>query len=310
MLKEFIKTMQKCGILIEKGTLPHLCVELNKIILSQKIPGLKISYRTFQERVKIKIVVEKENSIEKPIFLCFGILKKEGRQMILPEIILKEGSRAKILGFCAFPQAENVFHKMKAEIKLKKGAELFYQERHYHGENFGTQVCSNFKVSIDPEATFKNEFVLDKGSVGKLKIFLEAKLKENAFCQILNRVIGKGKKDEIEIYDKILLNGENSRSLNKIRGVVIGGGKMFFKGQTDAGRKAKGARGHIDCQEIVVGKKSIAQSIPIISVENPQARITHEASVGKINQKELETLMTRGLSERQAIDFIIRGVIK
>ena len=299
--------MQKCGILMEKNTFPHLCVESNKIISAQKIPGLKISYRTFQEGVKIKIVVEKENSIERPIFLCFGVLGKEGKQMILPQIILKEHSRAKILAFCAFPRARNVFHKMEAEIKLKKGAELFYQERHYHGENFGAEVLPNLKVSIGQGATFKNEFVLDKGSVGKLKIFLKAQLKENAFCEILNKVIGKGRKDEIEIYDEILLNGENSRSLNKIRGVVIGGGKMFFKGQTEA--KAKNARGHIDCQEIVVGN-SIAQSLPVIIIKNPQARITHEASVGKINQKELETLMTRGLSERQAIDFIIKGVIK
>ncbi|NCF75289.1 MAG: FeS assembly protein SufBD, partial [Xanthomonadaceae bacterium] len=51
--------------------------------------------------------------------------------------------------------------------------------------------------------------------------------------------------------------------------------------------KAKGASGHIDCQEIVVGENSIAQSIPVVLVKNPEARITHEASVGKVNQKEL-----------------------
>jgi len=84
---------------------------------------------------------------------------------------------------------------------------------------------------------------------------------------------------------------------------------MLFRGEIKAGEKAKNARGHIDCQESVVGN-SIAQSIPKIVVKNPEARITHEASIGKVNQKELETLMTRGLSEKEAIDFIIRGVIK
>ena len=153
----------------------------------------------------------------------------------------------------------------------------------------------------------ENEFILNRGSIGKLKINLEAQLEKNAFCEVISKIIGKGKNDNIEISDKVLLNGENSRSLIKLRGAVINGGKMFFRGETEA--KAKGARGHLDCQEIVVGS-SIAQSIPIIKVNHPEARITHEASVGKVNQKELETLMTRGLSEKEAIDFIIRGVIK
>jgi Fe-S cluster assembly scaffold protein SufB len=82
---------------------------------------------------------------------------------------------------------------------------------------------------------------------------------------------------------------------------------MFFKGVTEA--SAKGARGHIDCSEIIIGK-ALAESVPIIKVSHPEARITHEASIGKVNQKELETLMTRGLSEKEAIDFIVKGRIK
>ncbi len=45
--------------------------------------------------------------------------------------------------------------------------------------------------------------------------------------------------------------------------------------------------GHVDCQEIVSGADSVAKAVPIVEVSNDQARVTHEASVGKINQKEL-----------------------
>ena len=99
-----------------------------------------------------------------------------------------------------------------------------------------------------------------------------------------------------------------SQSLIKSRAAAIGGGSVFLQGETVA--LAKGACGHIDCQEIIVGEKSAAKAIPIVEVRHPEARVTHEASVGKVNQKELETLMTRGLSEEEATDFIVRGAIK
>jgi len=306
----FINSAQKCGldtILMQKALIPHLYIESNKIISAQKISGLKILTERFQEGVKIKLVVKKGTLIKKPIFFCFGILGEKGKQVILPEIILERGAEAKIFAHCTFPQAKNVSHQMEAKIKLGKNAKLTYQETHYHGENFGTKVLPNLKILIGEAAVLENEFILDQGSVGKLKIILETELEKNAFVEIISKVIGKGKGDDIEIYDKALLKGKNSRSLIKLRGAVVDGGRMFFRGKTEA--KAKNARGHIDCREIVVGN-SVAESVPIIKVNHPEARITHEASVGKVNQKELETLMTRGLSEKEAIDFIIRGVIK
>ena len=205
---------------------------------------------------------------------------------------------------------KNWRHKMyeEAKIKLKEKAKLIYKEVHYHGDRFGTKIETNFKVFVGQKSGFENKFVIDKGSIGKLKVNFKVQLEKESFCKVLNKVIGKGKKDEVEIYDKILLNGENSSSLNKLRGVAINGGKMFFKGETEATKKAKNARGHIDCQEIIIGENSIVQSTPIIIVKNPEARVTHEASIGKINQKELETLMSRGLSEKEAIDFVIKGM--
>ncbi len=309
--EKFLQSIKRCNYniaLIKKAKVPHLYVESNRILSFYSQPGLEITTQTSPYRVKIKMLVKKNVKMEKPIFLCFGIFKEKGKQIIIPEIILEEDSQAKILTNCIFPQAKDIIHKMHAEIKLRKNAKLTYQERHYHGENFGAEVLPSFKVLVDKNASFKNEFILTEGSIGRLKVFFETELKQNASCEILNKIIGKGRKDEVEIYDRILLNGKNSSSLNKIKGVAINGGKILFKGETEAGKKAKNARGHIDCQEIIVGR-SIAQSIPVVTVKNPEARITHEASVGKVNQKQLETLMTRGLTESQAIDFIIRGKI-
>lgn len=309
--KKFISSAKKCGFdtaLMQAAGIPHFYAESNKILSFRKTAGLEMKAQSFKEGIKIKLVVKKGVKMKKPIFLCFGILKSQGKQVILPEIILEEKAEAQILAHCAFPAAKKITHQMEAAVKLGKNSKLSYQEKHYHGENFGTEVLPNFKVFLERGSSFNNEFILDQGSVGKLKINLEVELKKEALAEIINKIATQGGRDKVEIFDKVLLRGENSRSLIKSRAAAIGGGNVFLQGETIA--LAKGACGHIDCQEIIIGERSVAKAIPIVEVRHPEARVTHEASVGKVNQKELETLMTRGLSEEEATDFIVRGVVK
>ena len=53
---------------------------------------------------------------------------------------------------------------------------------------------------------------------------------------------------------------------------------------------AKGARGHVDCREIVKDN-ALASALPIVKVTHFLAKVTHEAAIGSIDQKELEILM-------------------
>jgi hypothetical protein len=69
------------------------------------------------------------------------------------------------------------------------------------------------------------------------------------------------------------------------------------------------ARGHVDCKEIVQGE-AIANAIPIVEVRHPKAHVTHEAAIGSVDSKQLETLMSRGLSEDEATDLVIEGLLK
>jgi len=68
------------------------------------------------------------------------------------------------------------------------------------------------------------------------------------------------------------------------------------------------ARGHVDCKEIVQDS-AVATAVPIVEVRHPQARITHEAAIGSVDSKQLETLMSRGLSEEEAVGMIIEGLL-
>jgi uncharacterized protein len=72
---------------------------------------------------------------------------------------------------------------------------------------------------------------------------------------------------------------------------------------------APGARGHMDCTEIV-RDEAVASNTPLVVVRNDKAQVTHEAAIGTVNRKELESLLARGLDEDEAVDLIIRGMIR
>jgi hypothetical protein len=65
----------------------------------------------------------------------------------------------------------------------------------------------------------------------------------------------------------------------------------------------------MDCTEIV-RDRAVAQNTPLVIVTHDQAQVTHEAAIGSVNRKELEALLARGLDEDEAVDLIIRGMIR
>ena len=89
--------------------------------------------------------------------------------------------------------------------------------------------------------------------------------------------------------------------------VLEGDASAEITGITEA--HAKGARGHVDCMEIVQGRAQ-ASAIPIVKVFHPEAKVTHEAAIGSVDKKELETLMARGLTPEQAVELIVSGILR
>jgi hypothetical protein len=120
------------------------------------------------------------------------------------------------------------------------------------------------------------------------------------------RVFGHAN-DQIEIKEKVVLAGENARGLIKTRVALEDESKAEITGITEG--NAAGARGHVDCMEIVKDKAT-ARAIPIVSVTNPLAKVTHEAAIGSVDKKQLETLMAHGLTPEEAVDVIVKGILK
>ena len=72
---------------------------------------------------------------------------------------------------------------------------------------------------------------------------------------------------------------------------------------------AANCRGHVDCMEIVKDR-AVAKAIPLVQVTHPLAKVTHEAAIGSVDKRQMETLMAHGLSPEEAVDVIVKGILR
>jgi|Deesub1362A_J573_1020465.scaffolds.fasta_scaffold05008_3 hypothetical protein len=286
---------------------PKFFLNFNKITGVKEVPGLILAGKELPNGVMADVIVKKGAKIKTPIHLCFGVVEEEGVQEIIPRFFIEDDSEALILAHCSFPKAKNLVHRMEAQVIIGRRANFLYEERHYHGPYSGAHVYPTFEVDVGPGSRFETVFSLTQGTVGELVIFLDIYAYEEARVEAVAKAYGRSEKDRVRIRDGIFLEGKNARGIIKLRAAATNGGDVLMMGITEA--SAPGATGHVDCKEIVQGVGSRARAIPIVRVTDENARVTHEAAVGKVSQKELDTLMARGLTEEEAIDMIIKGML-
>ncbi len=284
----------------------HLVASGHKLLSMKSVDGLEVDAKETLTGISAKVTVKEGVKIKNPVHLCFGVLHNKGTQRIKMDVKLEKDSFAHFIAHCIFPKAEKVKHIMDAVVEIGQGAEMRYSETHYHGLYGGIEVVPKSVVKVGKSGRYFTDFTLTTGRVGKLDIDYSVEAGENAVTELTARVFGHAN-DDIKIKEKVILAGENSRGLIKTRVALEDEAKAEVTGITEG--NAAGARGHVDCMEIVKDK-AVAKAIPIVNVTNPLAKVTHEAAIGSVDKRQMETLMAHGLTPEEAVDVIVKGILK
>jgi uncharacterized protein len=284
----------------------HLLVHKNEVIGTHLVPGLLVEPIPTKDGVDIRMRVLPGTRIEFPVHLCFGVLPKEGTQIINIDAEIGENSRISLLAHCIFPNAVKVKHHMQAKIVVRKNASYEYNEVHFHGEDGGVDVVPKAKIILEEGGRLLTNFQLIHGRVGTLDIDYEVEAAKNSVVEMIAKAYGYGT-DKIKIREKTILRGEGSRGIIKSRVAVKNEATSEVYSEVQA--YGKHSRGHVDCIEIVQDKGQ-ARAVPIVDVFEHTAKVTHEAAIGSVDKAQLETLMARGLRSDEAVDIIIKGMLK
>jgi Fe-S cluster assembly scaffold protein SufB len=292
--------------ILDDSRVAHIVAHGHRILSRRTVPGLRAELEETPEAIVGQVVIEPGAIIEQPIHLCFGLAHETGMQRIKIHLKVQAGANAKVLAHCLFPVALQAQHVMDAVIELDAGASLTYTEGHYHGVQGGMEVRPQAVVKVRSGARYVSDFSLLSGSVGSLGIDYAVEVEDDAVAELTAKVFGH-RTDTIDIKESVLLLGRDSRGLIKTRVVVTERAKAQITGITEA--YARGARGHVDCKEIIKDAAT-ASAVPIVKVFHPEAKVTHEAAIGSVDRKEMETLMARGLTPEEAVELIVGGLLR
>jgi hypothetical protein len=226
-------------------------------------------------------------------------------QMVHNVVILEEGSELSLITGCvATPGVTGGSHFAVSEQYVGKNASLTSTMVHSWGPDVTVRPHSG--TIVEEDGTFVSRYVSMR-SAGDIRsnptTWLNGK---NASGKYETIILGSDGAT-IETGGDVYLNGEDTGAEIAHRAVCTGG-RMIQEGLLIGNARC---RAHVDCAGLMLdpGKDGFIVSVPGLKAVSPQARMSHEASVGKISPEQVEYLMSRGMEEREAVSMIIRGFL-
>lgn len=253
------------------------------------------------------VYVPKGVKVNMPLQAYFRINAKNFGQFERTLIIADENSEIHYLEGCTAPvYTTNSLHAAVVEIIAKPNAKVRYTT---------IQNWSNNVYNLVTKRAF-----LEKGAVIE---WIDGNLGSKTTMKYPSAVLaGKGAKAEI-ISVALAGRGQTQDTGAKIthlapdtfsnivsKSVSFNNGKTVFRGTIQIEKGAKNAKTKMRCDSLLFGKEATTETYPAIKTKEQNMQAGHEATVSKINEKELFYMKTRGLSETEAASLIIAGFLE
>lgn len=102
--------------------------------------------------------------------------------------------------------------------------------------------------------------------------------------------------------------GENTRSTIVSKGISADQSSNSYRGEvTMIGQRSQN---YTQCDSMLIGDKSAANTFPDIQVRNSTSVVEHEASTSKLDEEKLFYLLSRGIALEDCINLLVTGFCK
>lgn len=245
----------------------------------------------------------------------FRINTQESGQFERTLIVAEEGGYVAYNEGCTAPQFDtNQLHAAVVELVALDNAEIKYStvQNWYAGDETGKGGIYNFvtkrgacrgvnskiswtQVETGSAITWKYPSVILQGE-GSIGEFYSVALTNNA------QIADTG--------TKMIHIGPNTKSTIVSKGISAGRSNNSYRGLVKIMPKAVNARNYTQCDSMLIGSRSSANTFPYIEVMNNTAKVEHEATTSKISEEQLFYLQQRGIAQEDAVSLIINGFCK
>ena len=252
------------------------------------------------------IRVRKGTSVPFPVQACLYIARSDIAQTVHNVVILEEGSELHLITGCATRTGVgSAAHLGVSEHYVGRNASLTSSMVHSWGPE--VEVRPRSGTIVEAGGTFVSNYVSlrpARSIQSNPRTWLNG---QNASAKYLTIILGS-KGSTIDTGGDVYLNGENS-SAELVHRAVCTGGRIYQRGLLVG--NAPSCRAHVDCAGMILdaGEDGFIEAVPGLRSLHPEARMSHEASIGKIAPEQVAYLQSRGMEEREAVSLIIRGFL-
>jgi Fe-S cluster assembly protein SufB len=109
---------------------------------------------------------------------------------------------------------------------------------------------------------------------------------------------------------KMIHVGPETSSSIVSKSISRGGGRTSYRGLVKVAEGAQDAKSNVLCDALLVDQVSRSDTYPYVDVREDDVQMGHEATVSKVSEDQLFYLMSRGMSESEAMAMIVRGFIE
>ncbi len=253
------------------------------------------------------IYVPKGVRVPKPLQSYFRINSDQMGQFERTLIIVEEGAYVNYVEGCTAPvYSRDSLHAAIVEVVVKKDATCRYTTIQNWSNNVLNLVTKRSYVYENGHMEWIDGNI---GSGVNMKYPSCILLGERAKGTTIS--IAFAGKDQIQDAGaKMIHVAPNTTSTIISKSISRGGGSVNYRGKVDFGKNAKGAKAHVECDTIILDDQSFSDTIPTNVVRNSDVFLEHEATVSKISEEQLFYLMSRGLTEEEAVEMIVMGFIE
>lgn len=315
----FKKDLAKVGVIFCSITeAMHEYPELIKKYLGSVVPIADNYYSALNAAVFTDgsfVYIPKGVKCPMDLSTYFRINNGDSGQFERTLIIAEEGAYVSYLEGCTAPMFDtNQLHAAVVELVALDDAEIKYStvQNWYAGDKNGKGGIYNF-VTKRGLCQGKNSKIswtqVETGSAITWKYPSCVLVGENSVGEFYSVALTNNKQ-QADTGSKMVHIGKNTRSKIISKGISAGGSQNSYRGLVKISPKAEGARNYSQCDSMLIGDCSQANTFPYIQVQNNTARVEHEASTSKIGEEQLFYFQQRGIAVEDAVSMIISGFCK
>ncbi|GAA1831290.1 Fe-S cluster assembly protein SufB [Pseudonocardia ailaonensis] len=253
------------------------------------------------------IYVPKGVHVEIPLQAYFRINTENMGQFERTLIIADEGSYVHYVEGCTAPiYKSDSLHSAVVEIIVKKNARVRYTTI----QNWSNNVYNLVTKRAKAEEGATMEWVDGNlGSKVTMKYPAVMLMGEYAKGEVLS-IAFAGEGQHQDAGAKMTHLAPNTSSTIISKSVARGGGRTSYRGLVRVNPRAKNSKSTVKCDALLVDTISRSDTYPYVDIRTDDVQMGHEATVSKVSDDQLFYLMSRGLTEDEAMAMVVRGFVE